>query len=267
MFQSSFTGIKPLHRNTSYKGGFCQFWYIPVEDVAVFPRVGANQRLVAEPTLLAGKSWFGPIEVPKNQLGFVEDFDRTKAGPYYKTKLASIIIGDSEESRINIRNMTYHRYLVVGKQRAGGAYLLIGTLDSWCTFTPEYKSGNGPGETAATEFSFTTEHISNAYILPSFNSDATAPVNAGEGGGGGSMANQTEIIPFADVAAVNIPWTATRLEKFGSFPLVEVWIEEEGQQPFLNFGANIECDAPPPAMTELNVKLGLGNPSGFIVIK
>lgn len=268
MFQSSFTGIKPLQRNTSYRGGFCQFWYTEIDNIATFPRVNAaNQQLVDEPALVAGASWFGPIPVPKDQFGFSEAFERTKAGPYYKYKIEGTHVGDSVESRVNIENMTYPKYLVVGKVRAGGFYILIGTLDSPLSFDPDFDSGKGPSDTAGTKYVFSTEHISKAYILPSFAADQQASDNGSNGNGGnGNMANQKEIIPFVNKSLVNIPWTATRLGKFGTMPLIEVWIDDGVNPPFLNMGGNIEVDQAPPAMTELNVNLGLGAPSGFIVI-
>jgi hypothetical protein len=270
MFQSSFTGLKPLQRNTSYMGGFCRFYYIPVERVVTFPRVNAaNQQLLDEPTLVAGTAWFGPITVPKDALGFTEGMERTKAGPYYKYKLEGTHIGDSVESRVNIENMVHHRYLVVGKVRAGGFYMLIGTVDSPCSFDPDFETGTGPGATSKSKIVFSTDHISKAYILPSFNADALAAGDGSNGNGGnGNMANQREIIAFgANVGAVNIPWTPTRNGKFGSMPLVEVWFDD-GVKPYIspNFGGAIECDHQPPAMTELNVKLGLANLPGFIVL-
>jgi hypothetical protein len=270
MYQSSFTGIQPLQRNTSYIGGFCQFWYIPVEGIAVMPRVNAeNQWLIAEPTLQPGYSWFGPIAVPKNEFGFAEAMERTKAGPYYKYKVEGLHVGDSPESRVNLENMPYHKYLIVGKQRAGGMYLLLGTVDSPLIFDPDYKSGNGPTETAQTKIVFSTEHISKGYILPSFDADTTAPGNGSNGNGGNeNMANQRETIEFAaNVGQVDIPWTPTRIGKFGTIPLIEVWFDD-GVKPYLspNFGGAIECDQKPPAMTEINVILGLANLPGFIVI-
>jgi hypothetical protein len=270
MFQSSFTGIKPLQRNFSYQGGFCRFYYTAVENVPVFPRINAaNQQLIAEPALLAGTSWFGPIAVPKNELGFTEAMERTKAGPYFKYKLEGTHIGDSVESRVNIENMIYHKYLVVGKMRAGGFYMLIGTVDSPCSFDPDFDSGTGPASTAKSKIVFSTEHISKAYILPSFTGDLLAAGDGSDGNGGnGNMSNQREIIPFnANVGAINIPWTAPRNGKFGSMPLIEVWFDD-GVKPYLspNFGGAIECDQQPPAMTEINVLVGNNNLPGFIVI-
>lgn len=267
MFQSEFTGLKPLQRNTSYIGGFCRFWYIPVEKIATFPRINAtNQQLIAEPTLVAGASWFGPIVVPKNEFGYSEDFDRTKAGPYYKYKVEGLHIGDSPESRVNLENMPYHDYLVVGKQRAGGMYLLLGTDQSPLKFDPGYSSGKGPAETAKTKLGFSTDHISKAYILPSFLSDQLAPADGSNGNGGnGTMANQKEIIPFNNVAQVNIPWTNTRNGKFGQMPLIEVWINDGINDPYLFNGGTFEVDQDPPAMTSLTVKFGQPC-TGFIVI-
>jgi hypothetical protein len=267
MFQTSYTGIKPLQRVFTYVGGFCQFWYIPIEDIAVFPRINAaTQMLVSEPSLRQGAAWFGPIEVPRDKLGYEETQKRTKAGPYYETKMEGVHIGDSPESRVNLENMPYHRYLIVGKIRAGGFYNLIGTVDNPCKFNQVFKSGNGPAETAQTAISFNLEHISKAYILPSFAADTISPdIIDGSGGGGTNTMNNKEIIPFNGQPVINIPWTPARQNNFGNFPIVEVWLQEPGEKPFLNIGGSIETDAPPPAFSELNVRLG-GSPSGFIVI-
>ena len=266
MFQTSYTGIKPLQRNSTYVGGFCRFWYIPVEDVVTFPRINsANQQLIAEPSLKDGKKWFGPIAVPRNKLGYTEVLKRTSAGHYYELKLEGIHIGDSPVSRVNLENMPYHRYLVIGKIRAGGYYHLIGSNDSPCLFNPEFKGGLGPGETAQTNFQFATEHISKAYILPSFSEDDAENPGGGGGGGGSNTMNQKEIIPFENQPSVSIPWTPTRLGKFGVFPEIEVYLQEPGEQPKKMVGGDIVADQPPPAFTELTINIG-GNPTGFIVL-
>lgn len=266
MIQTSYTGIVPLQRNIHYNGGFCRFWYIAVEDIAVFPRINPeNQKLVAEPSLKAGKAWFGPIKVPRDKIGFTEEMKRVKAGPYYEHKVEGVHIGDSPESRVNLENMPYHRYVVVGKLRAGGSYLVIGTIDSPCRFDASFQSGRSAGETALTVLQFTNEHINKAYIMPAFTADTISPGIGGEDPEEEIMANQKEIISFEEQATISIPWTPARLQKFGSFPEIEVYIQEDGGVPIKSGGGSIEADQPPPAFTELSVKLG-GNPTGFIVI-
>lgn len=239
-----------------------------MEDCNIFPRINStNQQLIGEPSLKAGKAWFGPIQVPRNRLGYTEIMKRTNAGPYYEIKMEALHIGDSPQSRVNLENMPYHRYLVVGKVRAGGHYHLVGTPDSPCTFNPAYQSGNGAGETAQTLIQFLTEHISKAYILPSFTADTLSPgvISPGDEEDPLCMVNQKEIISFNEQATINIPWTPTRAAKFGSFPVIDVYIEEDGSPPTRTMAGSIEADQEPPAFTELSVKLG-GNPSGFIVI-
>ena len=256
-----------LHLNKTFKGGFCQFFYIPVEDVEVFPRInGATQILIDEPLLKTGKSWKGPIKVPRDKLGFLETMKTSKAGPWYEIKATGLHTGDSVDSRINLENMPYHRYLVVGKVRFGGFYIILNdSLESWCRFLADFNSGNGPGQAAGTQFSFVTEQITKALILPSFAADTAAAGNGGGGGGGNDSMNQKEIIPFEDSPSISIPWTPTRQGKFGNFPIIEVYLQEDGDVPRLLIGGNIEADNPPPAFTELTVNIG-GNPSGFIVL-
>lgn len=255
-------------------GGFCKWWYIPWEDVATFPRINAaTQYLSGEPALKVGKSWFGPIEVPRDKFGYAESPKRTKAGPFYEIRVEGVHIGDSPESRVNLENMAYHRYLIVGKVRAGGFYKLFGSKDSWLKFDPDYRSGNGPIDTAQTLLSFYTDHISKAYVMPAFAGNVLAPGGEEEepgggdpGGGGDTTMNQKEIIPFGAGVPTNIVWTPTRQNKFGSFPLIEVWLQDDPlEKPYLHFGGAVEVDAPPPATTEFFIKPG-GNVPGFIII-
>lgn len=266
MFQLGYTGLTALPLNSTYVGGLRRFWYLPIEDVAAWPRVNAaNQHLVAEPQLKPGKAWFGPIDVPRNKLGYTETAKRTKAGPYWEIKVDGTYIGESQLSRIQIGNMLYHRYLVVGQVRAGGYFLLFGSPDCWLDFTPEVRSGNGPDDTTMVPLSFSTESVANAFILPSFTS-ATIGQAIGATPGGSTTMNQKEIIYFADAPQITIPWTPARLAKFGQIPAVQVWLQEGTDPPFLANAGSIELDAPPPSTTEIRVNLG-GNPTGFILIE
>jgi len=265
MFQTSYTGLKPLHKNIHYFGGWCRFWYIPIEDVLVFPRVNAaNQQLVDEPALKEGAAWYGPIEVPDDRLGFTEELKSVKAGDYYDIKIEGLHIGDSPESRVNLRNMKFHRYLVVGQVRAGGFYNLVGTNKSFCKFTPIYKSGNSPADTAQTIFTFTTESRDNAQVLPSFSADTFSPELGGGGNGGSNAMNNKEAIPFQGVSSVPIVWTPTRLERFGYFPTIQAWLRDENGNLYLSHGGEILADAPPPAFTEL--QFNIGAPSEGVLI-
>jgi hypothetical protein len=266
MYQTGYTGILPLQRNFTYVGGFCRFWYIPFEDIGVFPRINPdNQKLVAEPSLKVDKAWFGPIKVPRDKLGYNEELKYTKAGPYYECKVEGMHIGDSPESRVNFENMPYHKYVIIGKMRAGGMYLLIGTVDSPCTFNTVFNSGKSGADTSQTAIQFITEHISKAYIIPSFNGDTLSPGIGGDGPGEEIMANQKEIIPFVGQSSINIPWTPLRLSKFGTYPVIDVYMQEGDEKPVRVPGGSVEADAAPPAFTELTVNLG-GDTTGFIVI-
>ncbi|MGN6293782.1 MAG: hypothetical protein ACTHMV_13645 [Chitinophagaceae bacterium] len=265
MFPTAYKGITPLHRNSSFNGGICKFFYIPVEDVAAFPRINPeNQQLIDEPLLKIGKSWFGPIQVPKDKLGFTEVMKRDKAGFFYEIKVSSFHIGDSKDSRVNLQNMPYHRYLVVGKVRAGGFYIIIGTMHSFCQFSSDYSSGNGPGDPAQSQFSFTTEQRHPALIMPGFTGDIINPEEGGNGGDDDPNMNNKEIIPFENQSSVQIVWTGTRQQKFGSYPIIEIYIKD-GEEYYLHVAGEIKPDIPPPAFTQLTVNIG-GENTGFIVI-
>lgn len=267
MFQTSYTGIVPLHSNKLYWGGICRLWCIPVEHISSFPRINTTQYLVDEPLLIPGAKWFGPLPVPPDNAGISEEMERTKAGLFYKIKLEAVHIGDSMQSRVNLENMAYSRFIVVAKVRAGGFYMIIGTVDSPLTLTAVYETGKSLPTTAQTKLSFTTEQISKSLILPSFTSDTLAPTVAGpdDGNNSSDMQNQKEIIPFTNQSEITIPWTSERIAKFKSFPIIEVWIKEDGVPPRLLIGGVIEADQPPPATTLIHVKIGTPA-TGYIVI-
>ena len=169
MTQTGYKGITTFHSQLSFTGGFCQWWYTPRESISLWPAIDpVTQYLLAEPTLNAGVTWFGPVKVPDSQLGFQEEPQLTKAGIYYKQKVSGFYPGDGAESRINLENMPYAEFVIVGKMRAGGIYLILGNKDYGLTFLPPYKSGEGPKGTPGTELSFIGESLNKAIILPAF---------------------------------------------------------------------------------------------------
>ncbi len=176
MTQTGYKGIITFHSQLSFTGGFCQWWYTPKENIRVWPAIDcATQYLLAEPTLIAGATWFGPVKVPDGQLGFQEEPQQTKAGIYYKQKVSAFYPGDGPTSRINLENMPYAEFVIVGKMRACGIYLILGNKDYGLTFLPPYKSGEGAKHAAGTELSFLGESLNKALILPAFAAVNTTP--------------------------------------------------------------------------------------------
>jgi len=271
MKQTAYTGVQNLTSKIPYIGGLCKFWFIPVQDVDSIPPIDpVNQFLTAEPVLKLLKQWLGPVPVPDRQLGYTETQENSTAGPGIKVKIAGNHYGDAPQSRINIDNIMYGRYLVVGKQRAGGFYLLFGSLESPLNFDHEFTAGqNGSNDTTFTKIAFTGEAINRALVIPSFLGDQSGLIFPGGGGGGGIppvSTNETEIIYITAESTKSFIWNSTRLARFGPFPTVECWQVDEGgtyyltaYQPFI--------DAPPPSLfTTMYYDFG-GPITGFIVIK
>ena len=75
---------------------------------------------------------------------------------------------------------------------------------------------------------------------------------------------QSETVDFVGKSSVVIEWNASRVKKFGYFPVLEVWLTVDGKTGIANIPAF--ADAEPPATTQLSVDFG-GAATGFIVIK
>ncbi len=267
MQQTAYTGIKNLYKGVPYLGGICKFWYIPVEEVASIPVINpANQYLLAEPELKADKVWRGPVPVPDAQLGFTETQDSFAGMPYYKLKLQGQAPGDVPQQRVNIENMAYGQYLVVAKLRAGGFYVLLGSLDSPLDFDAEFTTGPGSGENAKSKIAFTGESNYKALVLTEFQGDESGWVLPCDGGGSSGGGNDAEIIEITDESSKTVAWTIGRAARFGVFPLVEVYLKDD-TDTYYKADAQPYVDGPPSGgFANMYFNFG-GNVNGFILIK
>jgi len=271
MQQTAYTGIQNFTSKIPYIGGLCKFWFIPVEEVESIPPINPlNQFLTAEPVLVTGKEWRGPVPIPDRQLGYTETQENAVAGHSFKVKIAGNHYGDVPQSRVNIDNISYGRYLVIAKQRAGGFYLLFGTKDSPLNFDHEYTAGqNGGNDTAFTKIAFTGETIHRALVVPSFLGDASGFIFPGGGSGGGGTTpntNETEIIYITGESSKSFTWTSTRLQRFGLFPEVECWLIDDTGTYYLS-AVQPYIDNPPPSLFTTMFYEFPAPVTGFIVLK
>jgi hypothetical protein len=110
------------------------------------------------------------------QLGYEEPIARNAAGMFYKQKVMGFYPGDDAFSRINLGNMPYSEYVLIGKMRAGGFFLMLGTEERGLQFDADYASGNGGISTAGAKFAFSLNALEKGYVLLSFSeAPATAP--------------------------------------------------------------------------------------------
>lgn len=266
MNQTAYRGISNLTKKHNYTGGFCRFWFIPKEEIESFALVNPlNQYLGADITLKEGKAWRGPVQVPDKQLAFTESMEVSKAGPFYKLKVAAFYPGDTPATRINLDNMAYHQFVIVGKLRSGGFYVVIGNIETAANFDQEYESGSGNGNAAMNKISFTHEQIFKALVLPAFGGDISGGLGAAPPEGSSYTTNETEIIDINDESSKTILYTAARKKRFGEFPEVECWLTDETDTYFLA-AVQPTIDAPPPGFTQMNWDFG-SNVTGFIVLK
>ncbi len=261
-------GVTNIYRRLPYLGGICKWWYVPIQEVDNIPGINPlNQYLLGEPVLKADKFWRGPVPVPDSQLGFTETQKNDAIGTYYEVKLQAQAPGDAPQARINYDNMAYNRYLVVGKLRAGGFYVLLGSMDSPLDFDNIHSNGPGSNEAASTKIAFSGESMCRALVIAEFNGDESGYIypDGVTGPSGSSKTNETEIIYITAESSKTITWTPTRMNKFGVFPEVECYLtDEDGAlykapvQPTIN--------AAPPYFTEMQFDFS-GTQTGFISIK
>lgn len=267
MQQTGYKGITSFSKGLNYDAGWREFFYTPIENIAVWPSIlPDSQECNAEPQLAAGKSWYGPIKVANQQLGYKEEQQRSGAGIYYRVQVEGIYPGDGRSARVNLENMPHHKYVIIGKQRAGGLYLLLGAPDCGLDFNHSFYTGKAT-VSAGNEFTFSAAILNKPLILPSFGSGTTTPMPgatpppSGEVGDG---SNQTEYIEFSNTNTLTIPWTNARKQIFGIMPTIEVWFNDSTHWSLAN--VPIRCDQAPPSTTLFTIDL-TGITDGFVVLK
>lgn len=165
--QTGYNGVQGFSTRLPFDAGICEWFYTPRENINGWPDIDpVTQYLVNEPMLIGGATWYGPIKVPDNQLGFEETQKIGKAGIFYNQKVSAFHAGDSATSRVNMENMPYHEYVIVAKLRAGHLYVVIGNNEKGLDFNAAFVTGQK--KVAGTEISFSTESIYKAYIITEF---------------------------------------------------------------------------------------------------
>jgi len=268
MLQTGYKGFTTLSKGLPYFGGFCKWYYADKAQLLPLPAIDPlSQYLSAEPTISG--SWFGPVQVPNDQLGYEETPKRDAAGLYWQHKISGFHPGDNPSSRINIENMHFYEFVVVGKMRAGGMHLLIGSKEHGLQFDAAYSSDGK--KAAGNNFTLTANLLNKALVLPSFaGSDLIPPAESGNSSGGSgapvvSSSLEPELIPFTTEPFIDIAWNALRQERFGSYPLIEVWYMEQGIYR-INPAPIITVNELPPLTTAFTVTINTPGP-GLIVIK
>jgi hypothetical protein len=170
MYSTSYLPLEAVGRLlVAFTGGFCKWWYTPIQNIASFAAVDpVTQLLSSEPALHAGKVWYGPVTVPESKTGWDEDLQRTKPGISYKEKVEGFVAGMSARSHINLANLAHHQVCIVGKVRSGGFYIVLG--DDVAGLDLDVNASNGVGSVGmpGTKLAFTGEFKNKALILQNF---------------------------------------------------------------------------------------------------
>lgn len=270
MFQTGYKGIANIVRSNFFYTGFCKLWFTPIENILSWPAVDPlTQFLSTEPVLKVGTTWYGPMKVPDKQSDFGETLQVTAAGPYYKQKLSCYLPGDDGYTRVNAANLVWSEFVFLGLVRAGGYFQVFGNDQNGVTLT-ENEFSNNTNNAAGRRFSFTANSLDPAQVLMNFSlSPSTPPAGweiPGEGTDpepGTGAGNETEIISFTTETEITIPWTDLRIERFTTFPIIQVWKYVAGKPELIN--VPIGCDDEPGSQTYFTVYTP-GTP-GFIVLK
>ena len=267
MNQTGYLGLHTLQTNLPYDGGICKWYYAVLEDVAIWPSIDSlTQELGTYPTLLTGKTWKGPVDIPNDHLGFSEIQKNVAAGIYYEQKLEFHQPGDNRANRQIVENMPYYQFVVVAKMRAGGFWILLGNPDCGMRFTNVQDFGKGQFASAKTEMVFAMKSQFKALVIPSFAGDNSDSAD-GTTTATTAAANDVEQINYTTdntTTTVIIYWNAARIKRFGLFPLIEVWSNESGTYKLDN-SPNIFYDD--SGHTPFFTIDRTGADTGFIIIK
>lgn len=267
MQSTSYIGTQPFQTGLPYHGGFCQWWFTPWQHIQQWPSINPlTQQAANAPTLKPNTTWYGPIQVPNTLLTFSQQLETVAAGKFYKNTLEGIIPGTDATEDANLANLAHNEVVVIGKRRAGGQFVLLGTPNVGMSFN--YKTDTGSWQDfAQTKFNLSIQTYQKPPIITTFSGQPNTPPagaiipqpNPNPGG-----TRPMETIYFTNQSIVSIPWTASRLSAYGTFPLIEVWITENGisQQT----SVPITVDSPPPSTGTFTINLS-GTATGFIIIK
>ena len=240
-------------------------WYYTLYDnIQTWPTINPlTQELTGEPVLFAGKSWYGPVKVPNSTVGFSEQQKTASAGIFYELKVEADHIGDARNNRVNLQNMPYYKYVIVGKLRAGGMFILLGNPNAGLTFTSNFNSGAGQTQTAKSEISFFQRSRFKAMVLPSFAGTNSQPAPGGTATT--IVVNDAEEIPFNTAADTEIIWTTDLQNRFGNYPTIELWAYDDATSVYYRANFSIEYNTT-FSPKKFIVRNGGGGFTGFIKI-
>lgn len=214
-----------------YVGGFSKWYYQYSENVNGFPGINPrSQYLTGEPVLKAGKSWLGPVTVPKSMVGFIESTARTKAGLYYKTKFQASMPGSDMNVDVNFDNLAHHQVIIAAKARSGGYWKVFGTNKKGFTVDIETDSGMGNRPVFMNKLVLTYESPFKNPVLASFSGDNSTPATLPPGVDVTIYKPDSMEIDLNTNGAVDggdtiIDWIPSYVTRFGNFPQIEVWTE------------------------------------------
>jgi len=155
--------------NTDYLGGLSKLWLVPREWLSGFPELDpTSQKLSAEPTLIAGKNWIGPIDVSDEMKAYEEVTASSAAGVYFKRKVSFGENGQAAANHLNIGNYIGYELCVVALVRSGAYFIVIGNDKAGLKLDINAGTGVGPLGMPSTKLVLSDESAFRALILANF---------------------------------------------------------------------------------------------------
>ena len=143
--------------------GIDTFYYIPVEDIEVFPELSSLAVEEYEIQLKAGKSWKIGFAID-DTLAYAEPAEDTPNGRIYNKQLQGILPHDHLDIAQNFFDNQYAKYLVKYVDRTG-VRRLLGTVQEPMRIRFSFKqAGNHSGE-KGWSFSFYGTHTTPGHYL------------------------------------------------------------------------------------------------------
>lgn len=245
MHSSEYANIQTIGRSYApYIGGICKWWYVPIEDIDSIPAIDPiSQKLISEPVLKAGKSWYGPVSVPDKQLGWSDQSARSAAGLYFKNKIVGFIPGHDILNHINQSNLSKHQYCVVSMLRAGAFFIVLGDNENGMDLEQDTNGGIGSNDTPGTKIVFSIDSKDKALALDEFQGLHSIPppvfgINITQA--------DMEIIDFNPSGDTEIEWNAGMIARFGAYPTIELWPKDDVSGNYYKGNMAIDAVGAPP---------------------
>lgn len=165
MYSTGYTGVSSFLKPSGYLGGFCKWYYTPVENILTWPSINpVTQKGNAKPVLKNGAFWYTVPRSGYRQSSLDETPKTAAPGHYYEWRFNVQLAGANP---VLLQNAQFRRFIILGIPRfLHNAWLLVGTPQSPLRFEASIDSGRHWTEDALTKSAFIGECRHRSIIIP-----------------------------------------------------------------------------------------------------